>query len=146
MAISDWFAQGANPAPAPPASYSFALRGDSRGPQFKLLRGQQVRESAESPRSKGDAAKGCAWVAAAPYSRCRKRAAGVDAEDACPEVCGACTDCDDDASWYVTRGSKNKRRTCAWVAKKPKSRCKERGDEGERAKNACYATCRCDAL
>ena len=95
---------------------------------------------------KGDAAKGCAWVAAAPYSRCRKRAGGVDAEDACPEVCGACTDCDDDASWYVTRGSKNKRRTCAWVAKKPKSRCKERGDEGERAKNACYATCRCDAL
>ena len=58
LAISDWFAQGANPAPAPPASYSFALRGDSRGPQFKLLRGQQVRESAESPRSKGDAAKG----------------------------------------------------------------------------------------
>ena len=95
---------------------------------------------------KGDAARGCAWVAAAPYSRCRKTAGGVDAEDACPEVCGACTDCDDDASWYVTRGSKNKRRTCAWVAKKPAKRCKKRGDEGERAKNACYATCRCDAL
>ena len=95
---------------------------------------------------KGDAARGCAWVAAAPYSRCRKTASGVDAEDACPEVCGACTDCDDDASWYVTRGSKNKRRTCAWVAKKPAKRCKKRGDEGERAKNACYATCRCDAL
>ncbi|KAK7248017.1 hypothetical protein SO694_00086154 [Aureococcus anophagefferens] len=94
---------------------------------------------------RGDATKGCAWVAAAPYSRCRKRAGGVDAEDACPEVCGACTDCDDDASCAPalpdhkgpgtageTCHKKKYANICAWSLKKEKCRnakCEEIDDE-----------------
>ena len=49
LAISDWFAQGSDPSRKPARehlTYSFALRSHNRGPQFKLLREQQVRRSA----------------------------------------------------------------------------------------------------
>ena len=45
--------------------------------------------------------------------------------------------CADSSAWR----DKKKLRTCDWVAKKPKKRCKKRGLLGSKAKRACLLSC-----
>jgi len=46
-------------------------------------------------------------------------------------------DCADDDAWYF----KKRRKGCAWVAAKTKSRCKKKGVDGVKAKRACREAC-----
>ena len=45
--------------------------------------------------------------------------------------------CADSSAWR----DKKKLRTCDWVAKKPKKRCKKRGLLGSKAKRECLRSC-----
>ena len=73
-----------------------------------------------------------------PDKRCRKKSAdGTRATAACPKACGSCPEdgLADDPLWSMTN-EKNKKITCAKVAKKPARRCKLAG-----AADHCAATC-----
>ncbi|KAH8078804.1 serine-type endopeptidase [Aureococcus anophagefferens] len=112
--------------------------------------------------------KTCAWVGKSPAKRCKdtvKSSDGVTASVACPEACDACPadvgdapkpapkptpkptpapadepSCADSPSWY--QGTK-KSKTCAWVAEKPASRCKDtiKSSDGVTASDACPEAC-----
>merc|ERR1711935_197399 len=49
-----------------------------------------------------------------------------------------------DSSWKK-KNKRNKKKGCAWVAKKPSKRCRHKGIDGSRAFKGCPSTCnRCN--
>ena len=95
-------------------------------------------KNSKSWSKKGKSAKTCKWVRKKPDKRCRKKSAdGTRATAACPKACGSCPEdgLADDPLWSMTN-EKNKKITCAKVAKKPARRCKLAG-----AADHCAATC-----
>ena len=76
-------------------------------------------------------------------NKCEARCAG-----AAKFAAGECKDvvsvqCKD-SSWKK-KNKRNKKKGCAWVAKKPSKRCKHKGIDGSRAFKGCPSTCnRCN--
>ena len=75
-----------------------------------------------------------------PETRCRKKdATGARAHSDCVRACASCPSegaCVDDTTWSHTN-NKNKKISCAKVARNPPRRCEMTG-----AKEHCRATCR----
>ena len=84
--------------------------------------------------------KTCKWVKKRLETRCRKKdATGARAHSDCVRACASCPSegaCVDDTTWSHTN-NKNKKISCAKVARNPPRRCEMTG-----AKEHCRATCR----
>jgi len=101
--------------------------------------------------------KDCAFVAENPERRCdRKGADGRRASEACPGACGTCDEtraptafstpkpstCPASTSWHFAG---NPQRDCAYVGKRPETRCRKKDEAGVRAEDACFDACEtCD--
>ena len=94
----------------------------------------------------GGSDKGCELVSKNPDMRCRKRDnAGVKAHFACPAACGQCeAKCEDDEAWHMKDFP---HRNCEQVARNPDMRCRKKGEDGRKARDACPDACGyCDDL
>ena len=72
-------------------------------------------------------------------NKCKKKGLDkVKGKDACPVACGECEPaCADSASWYY----KKSKRDCEWVAENSDKRCKKKGLDKTKGKDACPIAC-----
>ena len=95
-------------------------------------------DSSEWTRAEG---KDCDWAAAYHGPRCAllDDDTSIFGFEACPHACRVCTFCDDSKDWYV-EGFPDQ--NCDWIADASKNRCRNIGQDGRRAYEACPDACR----
>lgn len=93
---------------------------------------------------KGQPDKDCEWIAESSGNRCRRFATGkVYAWQACPAACKTCSSvlpaCTASSTSWFKKGDPSK--DCDWLAAKPDTRCKAKGEDGSWGYEGCPTAC-----